>query len=502
PKQVPLGNYIRPNLDILDYPEGSAAPIPKEELLANARLLEQRLEEFGVQGSVVEINPGPVITRYEYEPAPGIKISKITSLADDLALSMRAKRIRIVAPIPGKAAVGLELPNKEQQLVYLRAILDSEKYAEAESPLTIALGTTISGKPFVTQLSKMPHLLVAGSTGSGKSICLNAIIASILFKAHPTEVKFVLIDPKRLELGIYKRLCYQHLIYREDLDEEVVTTAQNALAVLRSLEFEMEQRYDLFATAGVRHIEDYNQRVKDGRIKSEDDKPVVVPLPSIVVVVDELADLMLTAAKEVEEPIARLTQMARAIGIHLIVATQRPSVDVITGVIKANFPARIAFAVASKTDSRTILDMNGAEKLLGRGDMLFLPPGSPEVIRVHGAFITTEEVEKMLDHIYLQPKYPRKLLPIRDDELGMASEAFGGSGLRDELFRDALKLVVRHQQGSISLLQRRLKVGYARAARLIDELEAAGIVGGFDGSKAREVLMDEEQLEHLDWEAI
>lgn len=501
PKQIPLGNYIRPSLELLDYPEATAEPIPKEELLANARQLEQRLEEFGVLGHVVEINPGPVITRYEFEPAPGIKVSKITGLSDDLALSMRAKRIRIVAPIPGKAAVGIELPNKEPQFVYLRSILDSENYVDSTSPLTIALGKTISGKPYVAELNKMPHLLVAGSTGSGKSVCLNTIIASILFKAHPTEVKFVLIDPKRLELGLYKRLCYQHLIYREDLDEEVVTTPQNALAVLRSLEFEMEQRYDLFATAGVRNIEDYNQRVKDGRIKGEPDNPAT-HVPYIVVVIDELADLMLTAAKEVEEPIARLTQMARAIGIHLIVATQRPSVDVITGVIKANFPARIAFAVASKTDSRTILDMNGAEKLLGKGDMLFLPPGSPELIRLHGPYMSTEEVERVLDHIYRQPKYPRKLLPIRDDELGITAEPFGIGGQRDELFKEALKLVVRHQQGSISLLQRRLKVGYARAARLIDELEAAGIVGGFDGSKAREVLIDEEQLEHLDWDSI
>lgn len=501
PKPVAIGDYVRPPLSLLDYPAEAATPIPQEELLANARLLEQRLEEFDVEGRVVEINPGPVITRYEYEPAPGIKVSKINGLADDLALSMRAKRIRIVAPIPGKAAVGIELPNKEPQTVYLRSILDSEKFMQSTSPLTIALGKSISGKPFITELNKMPHLLVAGSTGSGKSVCLNAIIASILFKAHPTEVKFVLIDPKRLELGLYKRLCHHHLIYREDLDEEVVTTAPNALAVLRSLEFEMEQRYDRFAAAGVRNIEDYNRRVREGRIQSDDEYPAT-PLPYIVVVVDELADLMLTAAKEVEEPIARLTQMARAIGIHLIVATQRPSVDVITGVIKANFPARIAFAVASKTDSRTILDMNGAEKLLGRGDMLFLPPGSPEAIRLHGAYISTEEIERILDHVYRQPRYPRHLLPIREDEIGGSADPFAAGGQRDELFKEALKIVVRHQQGSISLLQRRLKVGYARAARLIDELEAAGIVGGFDGSKAREVLIDEEQLEHLDLDSI
>ncbi|MDQ7066445.1 MAG: DNA translocase FtsK [candidate division KSB1 bacterium] len=497
-----IGAYQFPGMDLLDYPDTQKPPVSKDELLANAKILEERLEEFGVEGNVVEINPGPVITRYEYEPAPGIKVSKITSLADDLALAMRAKRIRIVAPIPGKAAVGVELPNRNPQVVFLRSIIDTEEFQKNPSPLALALGKTISGKPYVTQLDQMPHLLVAGSTGSGKSVCLNTIIASILFKAHPTQVKFVLIDPKRLELSIYNKLINHHLIYREDLDEVVVTHPQNALAVLKSLVYEMEQRYDRLAEAGVRNIDDYNQRLKEGRIKHEDEDEPLLPLPRIVVIIDELADLMLMAAKEVEEPIARLTQMARAVGMHLIVATQRPSVDVITGVIKANFPSRIAFAVASKTDSRTILDMNGAEKLLGRGDMLFLPSGSPEPIRLHGAYISTEEIERILDHIQKQPRYPRKLLPVREEFSASGLDGFGVEGKRDALFKEALKLVVRHQQGSISLLQRRLKIGYARAARLIDELEAAGIVGGFDGSKAREVLITEEELEHMDLDGL
>jgi S-DNA-T family DNA segregation ATPase FtsK/SpoIIIE len=492
-----VGDYVFPPLDLLAFPTKIDSVQTREELLNNAHTLEERLAEFDVQGNVVEINPGPVITRYEYEPAPGIKVSRITALADDLALAMRAKRIRIVAPIPGKAAVGVELPNPEPQIVYLRKLIDSEAFRQSTSPLTIALGETISGQTYVTSLDRMPHLLVAGATGSGKSVCLNTIIASMLYKAHPSQVDFVLVDPKRLELSTYRKLRFHHLTFREDLDEEVVTTAANALAVLRSLEWEMENRYSLLARAGVRNIGEYNTRLKEGKLAEQEGAPPLKPLPYTVLVIDELADLMLTAAKEVEEPIARLTQMSRAVGIHLIVATQRPSVDVITGVIKANFPARIAFQVASKIDSRTILDMNGAEKLLGNGDMLFLPPGSPEPVRIHGAFISSEETEKVIEHIRKQPRYEKDLLPIRTE--GEDADGVGGlnDGQRDELFDEALKLVVRHQQGSISLLQRRLKIGYSRAARLIDQLEAAGVVGGFDGSKAREVLMDETQLEEM-----
>ncbi len=496
--------YAHPPLELLFKPHDEGKVQTREELLNHKRTLEERLAEFDVEGEVREINPGPVITRYEFEPAPGIKVSRITALADDLALAMRAKRIRIVAPIPGKAAVGIELPNPEPQTVYIRDIIESEEFKNSTSPLTIALGQTISGKVYVTSLDRMPHLLIAGATGSGKSVCLNAIILSILYKAHPKEVQFVLVDPKRLELASYRMLRKHHLVYRDDLNEEVVTTAQNALAVLRSLEWEMENRYTLLARVGVRSIAEYNARLKEGKIVFEENGEEggeavdTKPLPYIVLVIDELADLMLTAAKEVEEPIARLTQMARAVGIHLVVATQRPSVDVITGVIKANFPARMAFQVASKIDSRTILDMNGAEKLLGSGDMLFLPPGSPEPVRIHGVFVSSDEIERTIEHIRNQPFYEKNLLPVRTEEQEGGDE-FGpaADGRRDELFHEALKLVVRHQQGSISLLQRRLKIGYSRAARLIDELEAAGIVGSFDGSKAREVLVDESYLEEM-----
>jgi len=466
--KVDPGNYVFPNMELLSSPPPSEHDVSKDELNANAQILEDRLQEFGVQGTVVEINPGPVITRYEVEPAPGVKISRIVALADDLALAMRAKRIRIVA-------------------------------RESESPLTLALGKTISGEPYVTRLDQMPHLLIAGSTGSGKSVCLNSIIASMLYKAHPTQLQFVMIDPKRLELSIYNNLRHHHLTYRDDLSEEVVTNASNAISVLRSIEAVMEHRYELLARAGVRNISDYNRKLQNGQLENMDtdeDEPFE-PLPYLVLIVDELADLMMTAAREVEEPIARLTQMSRAVGIHLIVATQRPSVDVITGVIKANFPARIAFQVASKTDSRTILDLNGAEKLLGMGDMLFIPAGSPEPVRIHGAYVASEEIERIIAHVRKQPRYPKKILPVPKDEAASSADGVAIDGKRDALFNEALKLVVRHQQGSISLIQRRLKVGYARAARIIDELEAAGVVGPFDGSKAREVLMDETELEEM-----
>jgi S-DNA-T family DNA segregation ATPase FtsK/SpoIIIE len=495
---IDMSTYVFPPVDLLDPPPQDEAEISSDELTANAQILEDCLLEFGVKGRVVQISPGPVITRYEVEPAPGVKISRIVSLADDLALAMRAQRIRIVAPIPGKAAVGVEMPNRIPSTVYMREIISSKEFHDAESPLTLALGKTISGEPYTADLDKMPHLLIAGATGAGKSVCINAVIASIIYKAHPTQVQFVMIDPKRLELSIYNNLRSHHLTYREDLSEEVVTSPENAISVLKSVEQMMDMRYEILATAGVRNISEYNKKLTAGTLpKTEHDHPFE-PLEYIVLIIDELADLMLTAAREVEEPIARLTQMSRAVGIHLIVATQRPSVDVITGVIKANFPARLAFQVASKIDSRTILDLNGAEKLLGRGDMLFIPPGSPEPIRIHGAFISVEEIEQIIRHVRKQPKYPKHKLPVPKEE-EMESMRVGGVGdSNDPLFKEAMKLVVRHQQGSISLLQRRLKVGYARAARLIDELEAAGVVGPFDGSKAREVLMDEMQLEELD----
>ncbi len=491
-ENVPRREYELPSLDYLDLPEVSSQQVSKEEMIENAQLLENALETFGVKGHVVHVSPGPVITRYEIEPASGVRVSRIAGLADDLARILQAKRIRIVAPIPGKSVVGVEIPNRHPLIVYLKSIVGSRLFADSDSKLTIALGKTTSGDVSVLDLAKMPHLLIAGATGSGKSVCINTIIASILYRAKPNEVKFVLIDPKKLELSAYRALEKYHLITSEDLDEYVITRADNAIVALRSAEAEMERRYDLLAAATVRNIAEYNNKVTKGLLEQD-------YLPYIVVVIDELADLMMTSAKEVEEPITRLAQMSRAVGIHLIIATQRPSVDVITGVIKANFPARIAFQVASKVDSRTILDINGAEKLLGRGDMLITTPQNPEAIRLHGAFISLEELEKILAHIQRQPKPGEMELPSVQEA---SSDDFAGilNGERDALFYEALRLVVTHQQGSISLLQRRLRIGYSRAARLIDELEAAGIVGSFTGSKARDVLVDESYLEDMDTE--
>jgi S-DNA-T family DNA segregation ATPase FtsK/SpoIIIE len=500
PSLKPSGPYAFPPLNLLQMPEGPVEQISEDELRGNAKMLEAKLADFDIQARVTEIHPGPVITRYEMELAPGIKVSRITGLADDLAMAMRAKRIRIVAPIPGKNAIGVEIPNDQPQMVFLREILASNEFQSAKSPLSIGLGKTISGAPYVTDLTAMPHLLVAGSTGSGKSVCLNTIIASFLYKAHPAQVQLVLIDPKRLELSTYSRLHPYHLSTVEGVREKVATTAKSAIAVLRSAEQEMERRYDMLATAGVRNIEEYNTRVAGGRVHTESGA-LASSLHYLVIIVDELADLMLTssASKDVEEPIARLTQMSRAVGIHLIVATQRPSVDVITGVIKANFPARMAFQVATKVDSRTILDMNGAEKLLGRGDMLFLPPGSAEPIRIHNAFIGLEEIERVIAHIHTQPPMVKAPLPACVDEEagGGDGERGAGNGKRDPFFNEAMRIVVRTGQGSVSILQRRLKVGYSRAARLIDELEMAGVVGPFEGSKAREVLLRPEDLENL-----
>jgi S-DNA-T family DNA segregation ATPase FtsK/SpoIIIE len=499
--RVPQGEgkyeYHLPPIELLQEPVEQNEELNDRMLKDNSRLLEEKLADFDISARVIEINPGPVITRYELELAPGIKVSRITSLADDLAMAMRAKRIRIVAPIPGKAAVGVEIPNPTPEMVYLREILDSEAFKSSTSPLTLAIGKTISGKPYVTDLTNMPHLLVAGSTGSGKSVCLNTIIMSILYKAFPHQVQFVLIDPKRLELSVYAQLHRHYLMHIAGSKDKVATTAKSAIAVLKAVEQEMERRYRLLAAAGVRSLSEYNQRLSDRPVAIEDEKPPK-PLEYLILIVDELADLMLisTAAREVEEPIARLTQMSRAVGIHLIVATQRPSVDVITGVIKANFPARIAFQVASKVDSRTILDMNGAEKLLGRGDMLFLPPASPEPLRLHNAFISLNEIENIVAHIKRQPPIDKEPLPAFLDEETSEATGFGG-GSRDPLFNEAMKIVVRSQQGSVSILQRRLKVGYSRAARLIDELEAAGVVGPFEGSKARDVLMTPQELEDV-----
>lgn len=482
-------DYVPPSIDLLDH-SAASEQIDKEELESNAELLRSKLSDFGVEIENISVTPGPVITLYELVPASGVKISRIESLEDDIALALKARGIRIIAPIPGKGTVGVEIPNHHPSLVRFRSVVVSSKFRESAFQLPIAMGKTISGEVYVDDLARMPHLLIAGATGSGKSVGINTILASLIYRLHPSDVKFVIIDPKKIELSLFSRINKHFLAVSPDIDEEIVTLSHNAVSVLKSLEVEMEKRYEKFAKATVRNIADYNEKIKKG-ILEDSGEVTHRKMPYLVVVIDELADLMLTAARDVEEPIARLAQLARAVGIHLVLATQRPSVDVITGVIKANFSARIAYQVASKTDSRTILDMNGAEQLLGNGDMLYLPSGSPKPHRIQNAFLSSDEVERIVNHIQSQPGYAQPMqLPSKVES--KKGNGYGGSGDRDELFEEAARIIVRHQQGSVSLLQRRLKVGYSRAARLVDELEAAGIVGPFDGSKAREVLIESE----------
>ena len=489
-------SYKRPPFDLLEPAQQEDIIVAEEELKRNAELLKEKLKLFDIEIKDISVTPGPVVTLYEIVPAPGVKISRIVGLENDIALALAARGIRIIAPIPGKSAIGVEIPNAEASLVNARSVI--HKVPESKYELPIAFGKTISGEVYITDLAKMPHLLIAGSTGSGKSVGINMIITSLLYAKDPLEVKFAMIDPKKIELSFYKKLRRHFLAVCPDLDEEIITVPQNAVLLLKSVEMEMEKRYDKLAKAGVRNIVDYNIKVSDPARKPKDtDDMKHHPMPYIVVIVDELADLMITAGKEVEEPITRLAQLARAVGIHLVLATQRPSVNVITGVIKANFSARVAYQVATKIDSRTILDMNGAEQLLGKGDMLFLPTGSPKPIRMQNAFISTEEVEKITNFIYSQQGYskPYYLPSIYEKKKG------GGSGFLadlDPMFEDAARVIVRHQQGSVSLLQRRLKLGYSRAARIVDQLEEAGIVGPNDGSKARAVLCEsEEQLETI-----
>ncbi len=483
-------DYVFPSVDLLDPPRLGKENIDEEELQANADLLRRTLAEFDVELESVSVTPGPVVTLYELVPASGVKISRIVSLENDMALKLAAKGIRIMAPIPGKSAVGVEIPNSHRSLVTIRSVLNSSQFRDLRAHLPLGLGKTIAGEIFTDDLTKMPHLLIAGSTGSGKSVGINTLIASLLYRMHPSDLRFIIIDPKKIELAEYAKLKNHFLAISPDIDEEIVTTPHNAVAALRCVEVEMERRYDRLSNAGVRNIVDYNDRLRSGRLK-DTETIQHTRMPYLVVIIDELADLMITAAREVEEPIARLAQMARAVGIHLVLATQRPSVDVITGVIKANFPARIAYQVATKIDSRTILDMNGAEQLLGNGDMLYLPSGSPKPVRLQNAYISPEEVERIVEHVARQQGYasPFRLPSMLEKKRGGGP---GGQGERDELFEDAARLIVRHQQGSVSLLQRRLKVGYSRAARLVDELEMAGIVGPFDGSKARDVLVETE----------
>ena len=478
--------YKLPSINLLSNQIEFDEKTSKEVLTEKANQLEHALETFNVHGKVVRISPGPVITLFEIEPAEGVRVNKFTNLSDDLARVMRAQSVRIIAPIPGSKSVGIELPNENPEIVYMRNILNSEKYIESESKLTLAIGRTTSGEAYVYDLAKMPHLLIAGATGAGKSVCINTIIISILYKAKPDEVKFIMIDPKKLELSAYKSLVGYHLITSPDIEEYVMTTADNAVAVLRAALVEMERRYEVFADATVRNISEY--------LNKADTNPELEKIPYLVVLIDELADLMITSGRDVEEPITRLAQMARAVGIHLIVATQRPSVDVITGLIKANFPARIAFQVSSKIDSRTIIDQMGAELLLGRGDMLFLPPGKSSPTRLHNALIELDEIEKILEHIENQPKPEEKHLPKARKKTDNSDFNIEG---QDELLMDAAKLVIEYRQASVSLLQRKFRIGYSRAGRLVDELESLGIISGYSGSKAREVLVDSSYLETL-----
>ncbi|MEH7246933.1 DNA translocase FtsK [Neobacillus niacini] len=470
--------YELPPLRLLKLPKKTDQSGEYELIHANAAKLERTFQSFGVKARVTQVHLGPAVTKYEVHPDVGVKVSKIVSLSDDLALALAAKDIRIEAPIPGKSAIGIEVPNSEVAIVSLREVLEATQNNKPEAKLLIGLGRDITGEAVLAELNKMPHLLVAGSTGSGKSVCINGIITSILMRAKPHEVKMMMIDPKMVELNVYNGV--PHLL------APVVTEPKKASQALKKVVSEMERRYDLFSHTGTRNIEGYNDHIKRHNIEENDKQPLI---PYIVVIVDELADLMMVASSDVEDSITRLAQMARAAGIHLIIATQRPSVDVITGVIKANIPSRIAFAVSSATDSRTILDMGGAEKLLGRGDMLFLPVGASKPVRVQGAFLSDNEVEDTVNFVIGQQKaqYQEEMIP--DDTPELTGE------VDDELYSDAVDLVIEMQTASVSMLQRRFRIGYTRAARLIDEMEARGIVGAYEGSKPRTVLQAKQNEE-------
>lgn len=490
-------NFEMPSVDILQNPPKLKGHKMNKDITDKVQILEETLDNFGVKARVTQVSRGPSITRYEIQPPPGVKVSRIVGLADDIALSLAAPQVRIEAPIPGKAAVGIEVPNEEIAVVTLREVLETKLFLESKSNLTVALGKDIGGNPIVADLAKMPHLLIAGATGSGKSVCMNSIIASVLYKAHPDDVKLLMIDPKVVELSNFNGI--PHLI------SPVVTDPKKAASALRWAVHEMETRYELFANTGAKDIVRYNQIITENSLNTteddtnegsniEDNTPMeaekeLAKLPQLVVLIDELADLMMVAPADVEDAICRLAQMARAAGIHLVVATQRPSVDVITGIIKANIPSRIAFAVSSQTDSRTILDMGGAEKLLGRGDMLFYPTGMAKPLRVQGVFVSDQEIERLVDFLKAQksPQYQETSIE-GDPEIQGSSED-------DELLPQAAKIFIENGQASISLLQRRLRIGYTRAARIVDQLEEKGIVGGYEGSKPRTIRMTWEEYE-------
>jgi DNA segregation ATPase FtsK/SpoIIIE, S-DNA-T family len=494
PDKAPIerkkGAFTLPPLALLDAAKGERK-IDERELMEGARLLEEKCREFSVEGAVVQIHPGPVVTTYEFKPDAGVKYSKITGLADDLCLAMQAESV-IIDRIPGKSTVGIQIPNPHREAISLRELLESDAYKRSHSKLTIALGKTIHGEPFVSDLATMPHLLIAGSTGAGKSVSVNAMITSILMRATPDDVRFIMVDPKRLELGMYEDI--PHLLTPVVMDPKLAANA------LRWAVREMEERYKTLAAVGVRNIEQYNRNVramqeeKKGEPLLDDKGHEIKPLPFIVVLIDELADLMMVAGNEVEESIARLAQMARAIGIHLVLATQRPSVDVITGLIKANLPARISFRVSSKIDSRTILDGNGAEQLLGKGDMLYLPPASSRFLRLHGPYISEQESARLASFLRKQAK-PSYDTTITADEKG-AQE--GMQFEKDDLYDEASRIVVSSGQASISYLQRRLRIGFSRAARLVDMMEMDGLVSPAAGGKAREVLVKKDYFDEVD----
>lgn len=487
-----LPKYQVPSIDLLDNHGSEKIGVNKEELEANKNRIVNSLENYNIKIQSIKATIGPTVTLYEIVPEAGIRISKIKNLEDDIALSLSALGIRIIAPIPGKGTIGIEVPNQNPEIVSMKTVLSSGKFQDAKMDLPVVMGKTISNESFVFDLTKMPHLLMAGATGQGKSVGLNVILTSLLYKKHPSQLKFVLVDPKKVELTLFSKIERHFLAKLPDSEDPIITDNQKVITTLNSLCVEMDQRYELLKNAFVRNIKEYNQKFVSRKLNPEEGHRY---LPYIVLVVDEFADLIMTAGKEVETPIARLAQLARAIGIHLIIATQRPSTNIITGSIKANFPARIAFRVTSGIDSRTILDSGGAEQLVGRGDML-LSTGS-NIIRIQSAFVDTPEIEKITEFIGSQQGYPEAFnLPEYVDESGSGGGDFSDDE-RDELFNEAANLVVQHQQGSASLLQRRLKLGYNRAGRIIDQLEAAGIIGPFEGSKARKVLVQDEQTLNL-----
>ncbi|WP_441001118.1 DNA translocase FtsK 4TM domain-containing protein [Fodinibius sp. SL11] len=493
-KEVPKVRYKFPTIDLLDSPPNEGNEVDLEEIKENKRIILDKLKRHNIEIRSINAIVGPTVTLYELDPAPDVKISKIESYANDLKMATAAKGLRIMAPIPGRSAVGIEVPNGSRETVFIKSVLNTKKFVESDFELPVAFGKTIENEVFMVDLTKMPHLLIAGATGSGKTVGINTIITCLLYKCHPDDLKFVMIDPKKIELSLFQKIEKHFLATLPGAEEPIITDTSAAKETLESLTKEMDERYDLLKDGMVRDIRAYNEKFDSGELDEDEGHR---HLPYIVVLIDELADLMMTAGKDIEEPIARLAQLARAVGIHLVVATQRPSVNVVTGTIKANFPARIAYQVASKVDSRTILDTGGADQLIGRGDMLFTNGGG--MTRIQNAFVSTEEVESITDFIGNQQGYNNKYeLPVLEDESTSSGDIPDPLEDIDELFEAAAKVIVLHQQGSVSLLQRKLKIGYNRAGRIVDQLYNAGVVGPYQGSTARDVLVDdEEELEEL-----